>query len=129
MQSAGLSLALCSFTMTQHRRRRGRETEILVAEHLVNHGFASAHATSASAPGSDILGVAGVDFEVKGRKGFSPLAAIKQIRKRRKETGLGIVVMRLDGQGESSVGDFMAIMTFDDAIYLLKASGYGRSKD
>lgn len=115
--------------MTQHRRRRGRETEILVAQYLVANGFITAHATSSSAAGSDIRGVTGIDFEVKARKGFSPLAAIKQIRKRRKEIGLGVVVMRIDGQGESSVGDFMAIVTFDDLIYLLKASGYGRTQD
>lgn len=129
MRSARVSLGLCSTLMTQHRRRRGRETEILVAEYLVAHGFTSAHATSSSASGSDIRGVTGVDFEVKARKGFSPLAAIKQIRKRRKETGLGVVIMRIDGQGKAAVGDFMAITTLDDMLYLLKASGYGRSKD
>jgi hypothetical protein len=108
------------------RRVRGRETEKLVAKHLVANGFITAHVTSSSAPGSDILGIEGLDIEVKARAGFDPKSALEQLRRRSKEVGLGVAVMRLNGQGEAAVGEFVAVLRFDDLIYLLKASGYGR---
>ncbi len=111
--------------MTQHRRRRGRETEMLVARYFAENGWLSAHVGSASAAGSDVRGIDGLDVEVKARKAFDPKGTIKQLEARSKETGMGVAVMRLSGQGETSVGDFLCFLRFDDLIYLLKASGYG----
>jgi hypothetical protein len=48
-----------------------------------------------------------------------------QLRRRRRETGLGVGILRLDKQGEKAVGDWVAILTADDLIHLLKAAGYG----
>jgi len=42
----------------------------------------------------------------------------------RKATGLGVGVLRLNGQGEKSVEQFVAVLTLSDLVYLLKASGY-----
>lgn len=112
--------------MTQKtRRRRGRETELLVAAYLVENGWLSAHAGSASASGSDIRGIDGLDVEVKARRDFNPSEVVRQLEKRSKETGMGVAVMRLTGQGDKSIGDFLCFLRFDDLIYLLKASGYG----
>ena len=111
--------------MTQHRRRRGRETEMLVAQYFIDNGWLSAHAGSASAAGSDIRGIDGLDVEVKARRAFDPLGTSKQLEARSKETGMGVAVMRLDGQGDKSIGSFLCFLRFDDLIYLLKASGYG----
>ena len=107
------------------RKVRGRETEKLVAQYLVYHGFEGAHVTSSSAPGSDVLGIEGLDIEVKARRGFEPLAAMAQLRARSKEKGLGVAVMRMNGQGEASMDDWVGIIRLADLVYLLKASGYG----
>ena len=49
---------------SQSRRRRGRNTELLFTEYLKQEGWVYAEATSASASGTDITGVLGVDFEL-----------------------------------------------------------------
>lgn len=107
------------------RKVRGRETEKLVAQYLVHNGFETAHVTSSSARGSDVLGIDGLDIEVKARRGFNPSAAMAQLRARAKETGLGVAVMRLDGQGEASMDDWVGVIRLSDLVYLLKAAGYG----
>ena len=107
------------------RRRRGRETEMLVAQYFVENGWLSAHVGSASAAGSDVRGIPGLDVEVKARRAFDPAGTTRQLEARAKETGMGVAVMRLEGQGEKAVGNFLCFLRFDDVLYLLKASGYG----
>jgi hypothetical protein len=108
------------------RKVRGRETEKLVAQYLVSHGFDTAHVTSSSAAGPDILGIEGLDLECKARKNFDPALAMAQLRRRSRENGLGAAVLRLNGQGEKSLDDFVVCLRLADFVYLLKASGYGR---
>jgi hypothetical protein len=110
------------------RRQRGREAEKIFADYLVRHGFKTAHVTSMAASGSDILGINGVDWEVKARRGLVISETMAQLRRRRRETGLGIGILRLDKQGEKAVGDWVAILTADDLIYLLQAAGYGDAR-
>jgi hypothetical protein len=110
------------------RRQRGREAEKIFADYLVRNGFKTAHVTSMAASGSDVLGVDGVDWEVKARRGLVISETMAQLRRRRRETGLGIGILRLDKQGEKAVGDWVAILTADDLIYLLKAAGYGDAR-
>jgi hypothetical protein len=107
------------------RKERGRETEKLFAKYLVINGFITAHVTSSSAAGSDILGIEGLDIEIKARTGFNPSAAMAQLRKRAKETGMGVAVLRLNGQGEAAIEDWVCCIRAADLVYLLKASGYG----
>jgi hypothetical protein len=97
-----------------------------VAQYLVHHGFEGAHVTSSSAPGSDVLGIEGLDIEVKARRGFEPLAAMAQLRARAKEKGLGIAVLRCNGQGSVAIDDWVGVIRLADLVYLLKASGYGQ---
>jgi hypothetical protein len=49
---------------------------------------------------------------------------MRQLSERKKSTGLGVGVLRLNGQGEKSVEQFVAVLTLADLAYLLKASGY-----
>lgn len=64
--------------------------------------------------GQDITGVP-VDIEVKARKGFSPLEAIRQLRARPAgDFGPGWIVMRMDKQGEAAVPDYLVLMTLAD---------------
>jgi hypothetical protein len=108
------------------RKVRGRTSEKIVAEYLVSHGFDTAHIGSAAAAGSDIRGIEGLDIEVKARRGFDPALAMAQLRRRSRESGLGVAVLRLNGQGEASIDDWVGCIRLADLVYLLKASGYGR---
>lgn len=107
------------------RKARGRQSEILLAEYLQHHGFI-VYPTNSGASGSDIVGMQGVDWEVKSRRDFNPSGLLKQLERRRPDTGLGLGVMRLNGQGEASIGDWCGIVRLDDLVYLLKAAGYGQ---
>lgn len=107
------------------RKARGRQSEILLAEYLQSEGFI-VYPTNSGASGTDIVGMQGVDWEVKARRGFDPSGLLKQLERRRKTTGLGLGVMRLNGQGEKSIGQWCGIIRLDDLIYLLKAAGYGQ---
>ncbi len=77
-----------------------------------------------AASGSDVLGIPHLDIEVKARAGLPISETMAQLKRRRRETGLGVGVLRMNGQGEKAIGDWVAILTFDDLIYLLKAAGY-----
>lgn len=89
--------------------------------------FPYAESAGAGRSGSDITGTPGIDWEVKARTGFNPSAVMKQLKDR--ESGnLGIALLRLNGQGEQSVGDWVCLLRFDDVIELLKKAGYGESK-
>lgn len=108
------------------RKQRGRETELLLAQYLQAHGWPEVHAGSASAAGSDIRGMEGVDWEAKARRGFDPASAMAQLRARARDTGLGIAVLRLNGQGEKAIDEWVCCMRLSDVVYLLKAAGYGK---
>ena len=38
---------------------------------------------------------------------------------------LRLAVLRLNGQGEASIGDWVALLSFEQLVELLKAAGYG----
>ena len=75
------------------------------------------------AAGSDIQGIDGLDIEVKARSKFDPKATMQQL-KDRKTKGLGVAVMRLNGQGEAAIDDWVTVIRLEDLVYLLKANGY-----
>ena len=110
--------------MSQSRKHRGYATQRIVAEYLQANGWEHALPVGAGRDGSDITGIKGLDIEIKARKGFNPSETIRQLQERKKDTGLGIGVMSLNGQGEKSVEQFVAVLTLADLVYLLKASGY-----
>lgn len=121
--------------MTDARVRRGRKSEHLAADYLLPL-FPNAHAVAASLPGRDILGTSADDIEflhgdpvpnpetrgiapeVKARKAFEPLKAMAQA-KRNAGNDIPMVILRMDGQGEESVGDWLAIFTFKEARDLI----------
>ena len=109
--------------MQRSRKVRGRESERILAEYLRAHGWEHAHQVGSGASGSDIQGIEGLDIEVKSRTKFDPKATMKQLRDR-KTDGMGVAVMRLNGQGEAAIDDWVAVLRLEDLVYLLKASGY-----
>lgn len=109
---------------SQSRKHRGYRTQKVLAMFLAENGFPFAESTGAGRSGTDITGTVGIDWEVKARTGFNPAAAIAQL-KDRKKNDLGIVVLRLNGQGEKSVGDWVSLMRTEDLVWLLREAGYG----
>lgn len=100
-------------TATNWRKERGMQAQKWVAEWYARL-WPGADTQGSGRSGRDVTGVP-VDIEVKSRKGFEPLAAIKQLKSRPPgEFGPGWIVMRMDGQGEASIPDFLVLMTLAD---------------
>ncbi len=109
---------------SQSRKHRGYRSQKVLANYLVDNGFPFAESTGAGRSGTDVTGTVGIDWEVKARAGFNPSAAIAQL-KDRANNDLGIVVLRLNGQGEKSVSDWVCLLRLEDAVKLLRDAGYG----
>jgi len=110
--------------MSQSRKHRGYATQRIVADYLREQGWQHALPVGAGRDGSDITGIEGLDIEIKARTNLDLPALMRQLEERRKHTGLGVGVLRLNGQGEKSVQQFVAVLTLADLTYLLKSSGY-----
>jgi hypothetical protein len=113
---------------SQSRKHRGYRSQKVLAEFLAVNGFPYAESTGAGRSGSDVTGTVGIDWEVKARTGFNPAAAIAQLKDRSNNKDLGVVVLRLNGQGEKSVGDWVCLLRLEDAVNLLREAGYGDGK-
>jgi hypothetical protein len=103
------------------RKARGAETERRFAEHLAANGWP--HAQVSRGKGSDVLGCAGLLWELKARRGFTPLAWLRQVRSH--GAGLPIAVIRPDGLGPAHINEWAAMLRVADLIELLHAAGYG----
>lgn len=104
-------------------RERGSETERLVAAWYAERIWPEAHVERGA--GSDIRGVP-LDIEVKSRTGFSPAAALRQAALRVKPEHVlpPHAVLRLSGQGEQSVGNFIVVRYLkDDTMILSELTG------
>lgn len=113
---------------SQSRKHRGYRSQKVLALYLAENGFPFAESTGAGRTGSDITGTVGIDWEVKARTGFDPSAAIKQLKERANGKDLGIVVLRLNGQGEQSIGDWVMLMRLEDGVNLIRDAGYGEPR-
>ena len=103
--------------MPNHRRRRGRDTERIVAEYLQAQ-WEGAHANGASARGSDVLGIPFLDIEIKAVAKLNLPATFKQSESRRKPNQKSLIILRLNGQGDPS--EYIACMRLKEILPLLK---------
>ena len=110
--------------MSQSRKHRGYATQRIVADYFKAQGWEHALPVGAGRDGSDVTGIAGLDIEIKARTKLDLAGLMRQLSERRQTDGLGVGVLRLNGQGEKSVEQFVAVLTLADLTYLLKASGY-----
>lgn len=115
---------------SQSRKHRGYRTQKVFADY-VRRIFPYAEPTGAGRQGRDILGTPGVWFELKARSGFDPLAALKQIEKEQADqsgggVGNGFAVLRMNGQGEKNIGQWVVCCRVDTLLDLLQEAGYGR---
>ena len=113
---------------SQSRKHRGYRSQKVVAQYLAVNGFPFAESTGAGRSGTDITGCVGLDWEVKARTGFNPSSAINQLKERAKTGILGLVCLRLNGQGEEKVKDWVVVLRLEDVVNLLKEAGYGEKK-
>lgn len=109
--------------MSQSRKHRGYRTQKVVADWFRDSGMVYAESAGAGRSGSDVIGVPGLNIEVKARRAFSPLAWLRQAHAA-KGGGLPFVVFRCDGQGEASVGEWGVLLTLETMTGLLKEAGY-----
>jgi hypothetical protein len=103
--------------MTDARVRRGRDSEDLSADYLLPL-FPDAVAVGNSLPGRDILNTPGIAAEVKARRRFEPLKAMRQAVKNAGDD-MPMVILRCQGQGEASIGDWLVFFRFEDVRELL----------
>lgn len=111
--------------MSQSRKHRGYRSQKVVAQYLAANGFTYAESTGAGRQGSDITGTVGIDWEIKARTNFSPGETMRQLKDRANPLDLKLAVLRLNGQGEASIGDWVALLSFEQLVGLLKEAGYG----
>ena len=106
---------------SQSRKYRGFKTERVIANYLQQWWSGAAVGRG---NGKDIVNVP-FDLEAKARSQFSPMEFLRQSRKRTEKSGeLSLVVCRMNGQGESDVGGYLAFMQFSDLVQLLIKAGY-----
>ena len=110
--------------MSQSRKHRGYATQRIVAEYLQANGWEHALPVGAGRDGSDITGITGLDIEIKSRTRLDLSGTMRQMKERLNNGEIGVGILRLNGQGEKSVDDFVCLLTLKDLVYLLKASGY-----
>jgi hypothetical protein len=116
---------------SQSRKHRGYRTQKVFAEY-VRKVFPYAEPTGAGRQGRDILSTPGVWFELKARAGFNPLAALKQAEGEaaggllaHEDVAHVVAVLRMNGQGEANIGEWVTCMRVDTLLKLLEEAGYG----
>ena len=114
--------------MTQSRKHRGYTSQRIVADYFSVNGWPYAEPVGASRAGSDVTGMPGLDIEVKARRGFDPLAAMRQQADRAALGDLPFAILRMDGQGPAVIGSWPVIIRLDTLTELLRAAGYGDPK-
>lgn len=113
-----------SWVSSHSRVARGLKSQDIVAKYFAANGWPFALSAGSGRQGTDVTGVPGVDIEVKARRGINVAMAMKQLRERHQEGVLPVAVLRLDGQGESHIADWPAIVPLSVFLDLLKAAGY-----
>lgn len=109
--------------MTQHRKRRGMRTQLLVAQYLAEHGWPYAESAGAGRSGADITGTPDIAVEVKARRNLNPLAWVRQAQTAA-HGRLPFAVFRPDGMGEHPE-DFVAMIRLGSLTDVLREAGYG----
>jgi hypothetical protein len=107
--------------MANARVTRGRKTEDLLAAYYRDRGWPEAEAVVASQAGADIRKMPGLAPEVKARKGFQPLEWIMQARKNANGR-MPFVILRCNGQGPESIGEWLVITRLADHVTLLEVA-------
>lgn len=107
------------------RKRRGADTQRVVAAAWQADGWPYAEPVGAGATGRDITGTPGIALEIKARAGFDPLAWLRQAIRNAKGHDIPAVVLRPNGAGPATVDEWPVIIPHKIFRALLRAAGYG----
>lgn len=110
--------------MSQHRKHRGMESQRVVADYLREAGWPYAEPAGAGRPGTDVLGLIGVDIEVKARRELDLTGTIRQQAQRAQEGVIPVAVIRPDGYGPARIADWPAVMPLSVMVQLLRQAGF-----
>ena len=114
--------------MSQSRKHRGMRSQKVVAEWFAKRGWPFAEPAGAGRQGSDVTGTPDIAVEVKARRNFDPVAWVRQAEEAA-DGRLPFVVMRGNGQGEKTVGDWIVLTRLETFTQLLREAGYGDSNE
>lgn len=109
---------------SQHRKHRGYATQRIVADYLRENGWPYAEPVGAGRPGSDVTGIAGIDLEIKARRGLDLTGTLTQQAERATEGVIPLAVIRPDGYGPARIAQWPVVMPLAVAVQLLKEAGY-----
>lgn len=97
------------------RQARGRRTQVVIAAWLQSHGWPGVRSPVGAEAGQDIKGETGMhSIEVKARADFDPRAWLKQAKKNAKPGQRPCALIRMNGQGEGDVGEYLVIRRLED---------------
>jgi hypothetical protein len=108
---------------SQSRKHRGYASQRIVAERFRVAGWPYAEPTGAGRQGTDVLGVVGLDIEVKARRGLDLPGWMRQAAERAGDR-TPLLIVRPDGFGEASIDAWPAIMPLGVMLETLKDAGY-----
>lgn len=108
---------------TASAKRKGAETQRVVATYLAENGWPYATDVGAGRCGSDILNTPGLCIEVKARKNFDPAAWLRQAATG--GPGVPLFVLRPYRVGVVNVDSWVVGFRLKDAVRLLRLAGYG----
>lgn len=114
--------------MSTSRKRRGRETELIVCDWFQLKGWPFAQTVASAAPGRDLTGMPGLAPEIKARREFHPTAWARQAE-RNSKGDLPFVVMRPDGMGAKTIHLWPAFLPLQELTRLLRMADYGGEAD
>jgi hypothetical protein len=110
--------------VTTAGRRRGSETQIIVADYFRANGFPYCTPVGGGITGADLLNCIGLAPEVKGVRDWSPQKWLRQAD-RNAGDNLPFVVERPQGYGPASVEDWAMVFRLKNGLWLLRQAGYG----
>lgn len=109
---------------SQHRKHRGYASQRIVADKFKDAGWIYAEPTGAGRQGTDVLGLIGIDVEVKARRNLDLTGTLNQQAERAADGVLPFAVIRPDGYGPARIDDWPVAMKFSTLLRLLKEAGY-----
>ena len=99
-------------------------SQAIVAAYMREHGWPFAESAGAGRNGADLTGTPDIAVEVKARRSVNIAETMRQASANA-DGRLPFAVLRLDGQGPASVGEWPVVIRFDLFVQLLNDAGYG----
>lgn len=114
-------------------KAKGTAAESAVVSYLGGHGFSGAErsALAGSNDRGDITGTPGLAWEVKAGVRLEIPTWLRETETERVNAGAeyGLLVIKPKGVGHANVGNWWAVQTLSQAVWLLRQAGFGDDLD